>query len=114
MPPLSRRRPIPYSLYSILPTLVEVGLVLGCFIVKYEVGYYSASQAHGVWRAGSAGQAQRIEFGMLSPSTKSGLRLGAHGRMRPAIASRAAPRRVASPCAHDCPAPPKRSTRRAA
>ena len=30
---------ISYSLYSILPTLVEVGLVLGFFIVKYEVYY---------------------------------------------------------------------------
>jgi ATP-binding cassette subfamily B protein len=30
---------ISYSLYSILPTLVEVGLVLGFFIVKYEAYY---------------------------------------------------------------------------
>jgi ATP-binding cassette subfamily B protein len=30
---------ISYSLYSILPTLVEVGLVLGFFIVKYEPYY---------------------------------------------------------------------------
>ncbi|MDE1179579.1 ABC transporter ATP-binding protein/permease [Paraburkholderia sp.] len=30
---------ISYSLYSILPTLVEVGLVLGFFVVKYEAYY---------------------------------------------------------------------------
>jgi ABC-type transport system involved in Fe-S cluster assembly fused permease/ATPase subunit len=30
---------ISYSLYSILPTLVEVGLVLGFFVVKYDVYY---------------------------------------------------------------------------
>jgi ATP-binding cassette subfamily B protein len=30
---------ISYSLYSILPTLVEVGLVLGFFVVKYEAFY---------------------------------------------------------------------------
>ncbi len=30
---------ISYSLYSILPTLIEVGLVLGFFIIKYEAYY---------------------------------------------------------------------------
>jgi ABC-type transport system involved in Fe-S cluster assembly fused permease/ATPase subunit len=30
---------ISYSLYSILPTLVEVGLVLGFFVIKYEAYY---------------------------------------------------------------------------
>jgi ATP-binding cassette, subfamily B, heavy metal transporter len=30
---------ISYSLYSILPTLIEVGLVLGFFVVKYEAYY---------------------------------------------------------------------------
>src|SRR3984957_19622902 len=30
---------VSYSLYSILPTLVEVGLVLGFFVVKYEAYY---------------------------------------------------------------------------
>jgi ATP-binding cassette subfamily B protein len=30
---------ISYSLYSILPTLVEIGLVLGFFVVKYDVYY---------------------------------------------------------------------------
>ncbi|TKC89667.1 ABC transporter ATP-binding protein/permease [Trinickia terrae] len=30
---------ISYSLYSILPTLVEVGLVLGFFVVKYDAWY---------------------------------------------------------------------------
>ncbi|MDP3636872.1 MAG: ABC transporter ATP-binding protein/permease [Azonexus sp.] len=30
---------ISYTLYSILPTLVEIGLVLGILFVKYDVGY---------------------------------------------------------------------------
>ena len=30
---------VSYSLYSILPTLVEVGLVLGFFVAKYEAYY---------------------------------------------------------------------------
>lgn len=30
---------ISYSLYSILPTLIEVGLVLGFFVIKYEAYY---------------------------------------------------------------------------
>jgi ABC-type transport system involved in Fe-S cluster assembly fused permease/ATPase subunit len=30
---------VSYSLYSILPTLVEVGLVLGFFVIKYEAYY---------------------------------------------------------------------------
>jgi ABC-type transport system involved in Fe-S cluster assembly fused permease/ATPase subunit len=30
---------ISYTLYSILPTLVEIGLVLGILFVKYDIGY---------------------------------------------------------------------------
>jgi ATP-binding cassette subfamily B protein len=30
---------ISYTLYSILPTLVEIGLVLGILVVKYDMGY---------------------------------------------------------------------------
>ncbi|WP_257757404.1 ABCB family ABC transporter ATP-binding protein/permease [Burkholderia glumae] len=30
---------VSYSLYSILPTLIEVGLVLGFFVVKYDASY---------------------------------------------------------------------------
>ena len=30
---------ISYTLYSILPTLVEIGLVLGILVVKYDIGY---------------------------------------------------------------------------
>ncbi|MCG1055699.1 hypothetical protein KQH49_12495 [Mycetohabitans sp. B5] len=58
MPPLSRCRSIPYLLYSIPPTLVEVGLMLGFFIVKYEAFYLWLRRRTEPGVLGSACQAQ--------------------------------------------------------